>query len=205
MVASIDVLEAFASHLQADMERLVSTQEDQAILRGVITDILSVLLDKLDFFKLYDTSGPGYYWRKERTGKPDVAMKFIKQCLDTDNAPLAAKALERMMAACGQSDPENKIRARTVLLPLLPLLANDLKSRSPRPDLPLAKLCEFSVKMSLEASDSNGGSFTRADVSAMLNAIIMGNNAGLLVSTSVPLSCLSSIIVLISSLESCQS
>ncbi|KAK7036717.1 hypothetical protein VNI00_011382 [Paramarasmius palmivorus] len=186
MVASTDVLEAFARHLQADLERLAPTQEDQAVLREVITEVLGVLLDKLDFLRLYNASGRGYYWRTERTGKPDVAMKFIKQCLDSDNAPLAAEALERTMAACGQSDPENKIRARTVLLPLLPPLANDLKSRSPRPDLPLAKLCEFSVKMSLEASDSSGGSFTREDVSAMLNAIIMGNNVGLLVSTILP-------------------
>ena len=73
--------------------------------------------------------------------------------------------------------------AKTVLLPLLPLLGNLLKSRTPRPDLPLDELSELAVRQSLEEIASKGGAFTRQDVSAMIDGAILGNNAQLLTST----------------------
>uniref|UniRef100_A0A0W0FCW6 Uncharacterized protein n=1 Tax=Moniliophthora roreri TaxID=221103 RepID=A0A0W0FCW6_MONRR len=186
-LASTDVLEAFVSHLQSIIGTQDSRQEEVIILREVVRDILAVLLDKLDFFKLYVAPTPRYSWRApEPQGKPDVAMKFIKQCLDSDNMHLAADALERMMDVCGQLDEISRIRTKTVLLPLVPLLSQDLKSRSPRPDLPLSKLSETSVKCSLEILDSKGGRFSREDFSPIVNAAIIGDNATLLMSTVFP-------------------
>ncbi|EEB99305.1 hypothetical protein MPER_01040, partial [Moniliophthora perniciosa FA553] len=102
-LASADVLEAFASHLQSVLGTQRLKHEEESILREMIRDMLAALLDKLDLFKLYVAPTPRYSWRApEPDGKPDIAMKFIKQCLDSANVHVAADALERMITVCGQ-------------------------------------------------------------------------------------------------------
>jgi hypothetical protein len=172
-------LEAYARFLFDKLPQYASNTESQTNLRSIVTDLLTGALEKFDFYQGSDDYSNA---RQRHAPKATLnpAFSFIKICLDSNHFPLAASALDKFMDMNNQTEDAARTRAVEVLLPLLPLLSDDLQSRNPTPLLPLDKLGRLSTRLVLDSIGAKGGKFSEQDAESMLQAVDLIGDADLL-------------------------
>lgn len=97
----------------------VSTQ-DQALLSGAVTDLLSHAIAKVDFF----TPAP-----PRNAMSTQMAMRLVELALVTRNDALVGNALQRLTDMTNVAPAVVQSRVREVLLPMVPLIDAKLKTR----------------------------------------------------------------------------
>ncbi|KZV95593.1 hypothetical protein EXIGLDRAFT_644081 [Exidia glandulosa HHB12029] len=190
-------LAAYAKFLHDTRERLPVDDEQRAVLGSIIHELLSTLLDKTDFFprppaRPQPARGYGYGHHGVRnaaakpTAVPQVAFAFVKTCLDFGDAPLAARAIERMVDVTAETPEVAQTRGLTVLLPLLPLLSAEIKTRDPPPSLPLDVLGEAAIRLTLDSQYARQGELSKEDIDALLTAVTLSGKETLLTTLVLP-------------------
>ncbi|EJD55214.1 hypothetical protein AURDEDRAFT_118417 [Auricularia subglabra TFB-10046 SS5] len=179
---------AYAHFLHKNAQRLATNPDDSDVLKRIINDLLSAVVERIDYFPATGkakTPYPSYGQPAKPKPAPEVAFKVITRCLDYGQPALAARAIERMLEVKELSTDVGS-RALSVLLPLIPLVDNDLKARSPRPDIPLGKLAEAAIRFTLESDLARKGQLTTEDVDALLSASLLGGETELFTSLFIP-------------------
>ncbi|KZV92507.1 hypothetical protein EXIGLDRAFT_595381, partial [Exidia glandulosa HHB12029] len=101
-LASQEVIDAYAALLHDDCERLAAQEDDRNILRGVVFDLLSAVLKKIDFFATpVSSTRRGFYDTALRPG-PEAALSFIKKCFDYGLDSLAAETTDWLVEVARQ-------------------------------------------------------------------------------------------------------
>lgn len=179
-------LRTFAVYVHGRRDQLASSVEEKDALRAIITDLLTVSISQTDLFQ-GEQPGPSQYPRYAYSTPalpaltPVLAFQCITQCLDCGNEPLAKVVVEKLVSTLRQDAAATQKRATLVLLPLLPLLSDDFKKRTPPPTLPLKKLAEAAIPLYLDSVAATG-SLTQDKVAAMLKAVSLAGVPDLITS-----------------------
>ncbi|KAJ8072943.1 hypothetical protein PM082_019806 [Marasmius tenuissimus] len=186
-----DVMQSYATYLHTEMKRLAPNAADQSLLKEIITKMLTSVLKLLDLFQVKAVTDPAYYsYRQPATttlkGDPAIAMKFVAQCLESDNAAIAIAALKRMVDMTGQTQDIARARATTVLLPLIQLLSKDPKTKLSLPRLPLAGISEVAIPLVLQSIEAKGGKFTQDTICALLDSMVICGTPQVLTTAILP-------------------
>ncbi|KAK1228339.1 hypothetical protein PQX77_008592 [Marasmius sp. AFHP31] len=191
-----DVIQSYATYLHNEMKRLAPNAADQSLLKEIIAEMLTSLLKLLDLFQVKTVTTPAYYHSYHQPtmgagslkGDPAIAMKFITQCLESGNAPIAIAALKRMTDMTGQTQDIARARATTVLLPLIRLLSNDPKTKPLLPQLqvPLGGISEVAIPLVLQSIEAKGGTFTQDIICALLDSLVICGKPQVLTSVILP-------------------
>jgi hypothetical protein len=188
-LAEHGTLEAYARFLLDGRAKYALDTEDYAKLRSIVADLLAATLEKLDFYQPHSQPRTPDYGHAFYGSVPQVrsspALSFIKSCLDSDNLPLAVAALDKLLDMKNQTEEVARIRGIDVLLPLLPLLHNELQSRSPTPPLSLKQLSRLAVQLSLESIGAKAWGLSKQETQAILQAVNLGGDVDLLHSVYV--------------------
>ncbi|EJD55226.1 hypothetical protein AURDEDRAFT_140854, partial [Auricularia subglabra TFB-10046 SS5] len=191
-LTSYQYCDAYAQYLHENAQRIAPAAEDAEVLQRIIKDLLTSVVERAELFPNAGLVQAPYagYGQPANVPRPkpapEVAFKLIAECLDYGHVPLAVRVIERMLDQPDLPAATTTSRALSVLLPLTPLLENDLNGRSPRPELPLAKLCETAVRLMLDSEVAKQGQLTKDDVDGLLSAIVLGGNVDLLTSLFIP-------------------
>jgi hypothetical protein len=188
-LADPGTLEAYARFLLDERVKYALDTEDHAKLRSIVTNLLATALEKLDFYQPhYQLRTPEYghmFYGSVPQARSSPALSFIKSCLDSDNLPLAVAALDKLLDMKNQTEEVARTRGIDVLLPLLPLLHNELQSRSPTPPLSLKQLSRMAVQLSLESISAKAWGVSKQEIQAILQAVNLGGDVDLLHSVYV--------------------
>ncbi|KAK1228340.1 hypothetical protein PQX77_008593 [Marasmius sp. AFHP31] len=189
----VGVLQPYAAYLHQETKQLSPSIADQSLLREIITEFLTTVLDRIDLFQV-KTISPSYHYpylqsnqeKPALKGDPAPAMKFIAQCLESGNGTIAMAALKRMVNMTGQTQHVMQARATTVLLPLLQLLSKEPKAQPFLRDFPLASISEVAIPLALQSIEANGGTFNQETICALLDGIVVAGTPQLLTTTILP-------------------
>ncbi|KAJ8075191.1 hypothetical protein PM082_019519 [Marasmius tenuissimus] len=187
-----DVLQSYATYLHTDIKRLAPDAVNQSLLKEIITEMLTCILEHLELFQVKTAPSSALYLQYRQPaattlkGSPAMAMKFITQCLESDNPAIAIATLKRMMDMTGQTQDVAQARATAVLLPLIQLLSKDPKTKPYLPQLPLADISEVVIPLVLQSIEVQGGTFTQDTICAILDSLAICGTPELLMSVVLP-------------------
>ncbi|KAJ8075198.1 hypothetical protein PM082_019526 [Marasmius tenuissimus] len=189
----VGVLQPYAAFLHQETQQLSPSIAGQSLLREIVTEFLTTVLDRVDLFQVKATS-PSYHYsylesnqgKTMLKGDPAPAMTFIAQCLESGNGTIAIAALKRMMNMTGQTQHVMQVRATTVLLPLLQLLSKEPKAQPFLREFPLASISEVAIPLALQSIEANGGTFNQETICALLDSIVVAGTPQLLTTTILP-------------------
>ena len=180
-------MQSYTTYLHANMTRLVPSSGDRSLLKENITELLGSILSHLDLFQVKAVENhPWYYPTQPSTvaktlkGDPMIAMKFIAQCVESDNTPTAVTALKRMTDMVGQPQDVAQARATTVLLPLLKFLSEDPKIKPALPQIPLSEITVVAIPLALQSIEAKGGKFTQDTICTLLDSLLIADTPQLL-------------------------
>lgn len=194
-IASPAFLTIFVMLIHSNKVKLATTdEEEKAALSQVITNLLSAAISKVNFYEPTKVdpdhrSYPGYGYRAQQLSSiadPQLAGTYIDVCLSTGNEALATAVIDRLIDMTGVSLVDVQKRAKTVLLPLLPLVGTKLKARAAdAPAVPaMDKLFEVAIQLYLSSMSQVGPS--KENIHALIQACVLHGGTRLLVNTIWP-------------------
>lgn len=158
-------------------------QTTSTLVKGTIYKLLASAISATDFYTVVTTrvvavaQPPGRYYsayqQREAVPSPALAVSYMQTCLDTGNDALVASIVEKLLNPAALSPPSRgEQRAATVLLPMVPLLSDLLKTRPPgSPPIPgVDRLNQMALRMYLSHTKAP----TKSDFEAILQAVVLG-------------------------------
>jgi hypothetical protein len=177
--ADTKFIAAYAEYLYDVPE--YAKEDDSIAMKSVITQLLTILLLKIDLFALTCPSSTHYYSQTSKS--PETAKSFLKLCIDCDNVEVASRAIERLVSAQALPEDVGVSRASTVLMPVLTFLSGQMAKMNPKPNLPLRLLGKVSIEQSLKGLTR--GKFKTKSVTKMIDTAIEAGDPGLVDSLQV--------------------
>jgi hypothetical protein len=178
-VASAQVLELFATHIRKVAPTLAQTPEERTLVEMILKDLLSGQVSKTHFFHGVKIRPPmksadsAYHQPmpkpKPKNGSPDIAMAFMRKCIESDHPELAAATIRHMLSVNATSSPKSQARAEAVLLPLVPLILAEAGVRAALPDALVRDLGQAAVRLCLDGLHTHGGNTSRSEISQILD------------------------------------
>jgi hypothetical protein len=176
-VASAQVLELFATQIRKAALTLAETPEERTLVEIILKDLLAGQVSKTNFFHGVKVCPPmksadSVYHRpmaKPKHGSPDIAMAFMRKCIESGYPDLAAAAIQHMLSVNATSSPKTQARAEAVLLPLVSLLLADARVRAALPDALIRDLGQEALRLCLDGLHTQGGNTSRPEISQILN------------------------------------
>ncbi|KAH9934631.1 uncharacterized protein B0H18DRAFT_1180741 [Fomitopsis serialis] len=120
-IADASFLVALVKVLQTEKIKPGITQKDQSILATMVADLLTSAIAKVDFF-----APPA----RSSLMTPQTALRLVELSLATRNDELVEKVTQRLTDMTNVAPPVAQRRILEVLLPLLPLVDNKIKTRA---------------------------------------------------------------------------
>ncbi|KAI4517125.1 hypothetical protein K525DRAFT_211588 [Schizophyllum commune Loenen D] len=192
-----DFLASLATLLHTQKITPDTPEEEKTVLKQIVTDLLVAAISKVDFFAMTTSTvpippPPGYplYGMQAlaalKTAVPQTAVTYIDYCLATGNEALVEIIINRLLDRTGLSPVESQSRAKTVLLPLLPLVGAKVKARpADAPAVPgVQRLFDTAIQIYLSALPHAGPS--KEDITALVQACILEGGTRLLINTIWP-------------------
>ncbi|KAL1736100.1 hypothetical protein EV714DRAFT_266946 [Schizophyllum commune] len=190
-----DFLASFATLLYAQKITPDTPEEEKTVLKQIVTDLLAAAISKVDFFAATKAVAgpprPSYIYNlpvaaPTKVADPQTAVNYIDYCLATGNEALVETIVERLVDHTGLQPIESQSRAKTVLLPLLPLVGAKMKARpADAPAVPgVQRLFDTAIQHYLSALPQAGPS--KEDMTALIQACILHGGTRLLINTIWP-------------------
>ncbi|KAL1741386.1 hypothetical protein HDZ31DRAFT_45534 [Schizophyllum fasciatum] len=161
----------------------VHSPEERTTLSVAVFNLLSFAVSKADFFASVDTEGAGDARASTQANpSPAIAIAFIDACLHTGNEILVASIVDRLTEMTGLSSADKQFRTTKVLLPLLPLVAEQVHNRSEgSPAIAgVDELYERSIKLFLDGLSSKNVP-SKEDMQALVQASVVHGGSDLMV------------------------
>ncbi|KAL1749666.1 hypothetical protein FB107DRAFT_252665 [Schizophyllum commune] len=133
-----DFLASFTTLLHSQKITPDTLEEEKTVLKQIVTDLLAAAILKVNFFAATKTvvppPRPSYMYglptaAPAKVADPQTAATYIDYCLATENKALVETIVERLIDRTGLQPVESQSHAKTVLLPLLPLVGAKMKAR----------------------------------------------------------------------------
>lgn len=157
-----------------------SSAPDPALVGTLVRTVLSSAISATDFYTPITTLQPqpqsqyyGSHQQKEPVPSPALALSYIKTCLDTENEALVISIVEKLLNRDALEPPaRGQQRAATVLPPMVPLVSDLVKTRSPE-SAPVPGLDRL-YRKALQLYISSPRAPAKADFEVILQAVILG-------------------------------
>jgi hypothetical protein len=184
------VLEVFSTKLGSVASTLAQTSEDRTILQGILRELLASQMSKIDFFyskelSKSDYSGMYVSQPKVQRSSPKVALAFLKKCVDAGHPSLAMIAIKHITNMNKIAPLEAQARAKSVLLPLVPLLLADSKLRAALPNELVVCLGRTAVKLCLDHVQTHARHISQHELGQLLDVAEASSNVALIAKTYV--------------------
>ncbi|KAI4293602.1 hypothetical protein K525DRAFT_245005, partial [Schizophyllum commune Loenen D] len=190
-----DLLASFATLLCTQKITSNTPDEEKTALKQIVTDLIAAAISKVNFFAATKTVAaplrPSYMYglptaALTKVADPQTAVTYIDYCLVTENETLLETIIERLIDRTGLPPVESQSGAKTVLLPLLPLVGAKMKARpADAPAVPgIRRLFSTAVQQYLSALPQAGPS--KEDITALVQACILEGGTRLLINTIWP-------------------
>ncbi|GBE89811.1 hypothetical protein SCP_1701360 [Sparassis crispa] len=186
-VADLQFIREFAVFLHKEGQAI-----ETDVRSRIVKDLLSTAISKLNLYPPKTASTPSYSW-----GQPvdpsnskthlELARVYVISCLATQNDDLAEVVFNKLTDTSGVTPQVAQQRVKEIWLPLLTGLSAYVKSRSPSRPIPgLEKLSKVAIGVYLDSARANPRIVARADISSVIQALILCGQPQLVVSFVVP-------------------